>query len=53
LRFYIKDYPRMLYKALSLFIKSPAFRKYVKGRYTSLPKNFFEYLGYGMYVGRK
>jgi ubiquinone/menaquinone biosynthesis C-methylase UbiE len=53
LRLYIKDYPRMLYRALSLYIKSPAFRKYVKGRYTSLPKNFFEYLGYGLYVGRK
>jgi ubiquinone/menaquinone biosynthesis C-methylase UbiE len=53
LRFYIKDYPGMLYRALSLYIKSPAFRKYTKGRYTSLPKNFFEYLGYGIYVGRK
>jgi ubiquinone/menaquinone biosynthesis C-methylase UbiE len=53
LRFYIKDYPGMLYRALSLYIKSPTFRKYTKGRYTSLPKNFFEYLGYGIYVGRK
>jgi ubiquinone/menaquinone biosynthesis C-methylase UbiE len=53
LRFYIKDYPGMLYRALFLYIKSPAFRKYTKGRYTSLPKNFFEYLGYGIYVGRK
>jgi len=53
LRFYIKDYPGMLYRALSLYIKSPTFRKYTKRRYTSLPKNFFEYLGYGIYVGRK
>lgn len=53
IRLYVKDYPKMLYRALFLYIKSPAFRKYIKGRYTSLPTNFFEYLGYGIFVGRK
>lgn len=53
IRLYIRDLPGMLYRALALYIKSRAFRKYMKGRFTSLPKNFFEYLGYGIYVGRK
>jgi len=41
------------YKFLRMYLESSSFRKYIKGRYTSLPKNFFEYLGYGIYVGRK
>ena len=52
-RYSLRDYLGMLYRALALYTKSSAFRKYMKGRFTSLPKNFFEYLGYGIYVGRK
>jgi len=43
----------MLYRAVELYVKNPAFRQYVKGRHTSLPKDFLEHLGYGIYVGKK
>lgn len=52
-RYGIIDFLKMMYRALALYIKTPTFRKYTKGRFTSLPKGFFEYLGYGIYVGRK
>jgi len=51
-RYGFEDYWRMLYRTLSISVRSPAFRSYMKEtRY--LPKNLFEYLGYGIYVGRK
>ena len=43
----------MMYRAIILYLKNPAFRKYTKGRFTSLPNRFFDYLGYGIYVGMK
>ena len=50
-----KDFSRALSKFLSLYITSPAFRRYAK--YTQPPlritKEILEYLGYGLYVGRK
>jgi len=52
-RYGVLDFLGMSYRAIAMYVKSPAFRKYTKGRYTSLPKHFFEYLGYGIYVGRK
>ena len=52
MRYGFQDLSRMLYKTLSLYIRSSAFRKYMKER-SPLPKNLFEYLGYGIYVGRK
>jgi hypothetical protein len=39
-RYSLKDYLGALYRALALYIKSSAFRKYMKGGFTSLPKNF-------------
>ncbi|MFQ6058324.1 MAG: class I SAM-dependent methyltransferase [Anaerolineae bacterium] len=51
-RYSLGDLSRMLYRALSLYIGSPAFRRYMRGR-RPLPKNIWEYLGYGLYVGRK
>ena len=42
----------MLSRTLSLYVKSPAFRAYMRARRMP-PKGFFGYLGYGIYVGRK
>jgi len=43
---------RMLHRALVLYVKSPAFREYMRGR-QRLPKNTFNYLGHVVLVGRK
>jgi ubiquinone/menaquinone biosynthesis C-methylase UbiE len=49
-----KDFSRAVCTFLSLYISSPAFRKYAR---KTLPpiiiKNIFQYLGYGIYVGKK
>lgn len=50
-RYSFKDLLRMLYRTLSLY-RSSAFRRYMKERLPT-PKNLFEYLRYGIYVGRK
>jgi arsenite methyltransferase len=51
-RYRFEDMWRMFYRTLLLYIKSPAFRKYMAAdRY--LPKDTFEYLGYAVLVGRK
>ena len=50
----LRDLPRAWYRFLSLYIKSSAFRKYARETWTALPvRTLFEYLGYGIYVGRK
>jgi len=51
----LKDFSRALYRFLALYITSPAFRRTIKKRYTrGMPiRAFIEYLGYGIYVGRK
>ena len=51
----LKDFSRALYRFFFLYIKSPIFRRTIKERYTyRLPiRAFIEYLGYGIYVGRK
>jgi len=48
----LKEYSRALYRFLSLYIKSPSFRKYAKA-IRPVPRDYFEYVGYGIYVGRK
>ncbi len=50
-----KDFSRALSRFLSLYITSPAFRRYAKETQPPLriTKEIFEYLGYGIYVGRK
>jgi len=51
----LKDFSRALYRFLALYITSPAFRRTIKERYTRrMPiRAFLEYLGYGIYIGRK
>lgn len=51
-RYGFKDFWRMFYATLSLYVRSSAFRKYMRERRRP-PKNIWEYLGYGIYVGRK
>jgi ubiquinone/menaquinone biosynthesis C-methylase UbiE len=45
----------VLFRMLSLYARSPAYRKFVKeARKDGItPKNLDEYFGYGLYVGRK
>ncbi|MCR4407107.1 MAG: methyltransferase domain-containing protein [Anaerolineae bacterium] len=51
-RYRFEDMWRMFYRTLFLYIKSPAFRRYMAAdRY--LPKDTFEYLGYAIFAGRK
>ncbi len=51
-RYGFQDMWRMFYRTLFLYIKSPAFRKYMAER-QYLPKDLFEYLGYAIFVGRR
>ena len=48
----LKDFLRVWHKALYTYIRSSAFRRFIKEA-LSLPKNFVEYWGYGIYAGRK
>jgi ubiquinone/menaquinone biosynthesis C-methylase UbiE len=48
----LKDFLRVWHKVAYLYIKSSAFRRFVKEGLT-IPKGFLEYWGYGIYVGRK
>jgi hypothetical protein len=45
----------IVFRMLSLYIKNPAYRKFVKEvrKDGVAPKNLDEYFGYGLYVGRK
>jgi len=51
-RYGFQDMWRMFYRTLYLYVKNPAFRKYMAGRH-SLPKDIFRYLGYAIFVGRR
>ena len=51
-RYSFQDMWRMFYRMLFLYIKNPAFRKYMLER-QRLPKDIFRYLGYAIFVGRK
>ena len=46
---------RCMGRALSLYIRSPDYRKFVKGARSKkiAPDNLMEYMGYGIYAGRK
>ncbi len=48
----LKDFSSILYRIFSLYIRSSAFRRYMRER-PPAPKNIYEYWGYGIYVGRK
>jgi ubiquinone/menaquinone biosynthesis C-methylase UbiE len=52
-RYSFREYLTMLSRAIALYVKNPSFRQYMKGRYSSLPRSFFKYLGYGIFAGRK
>ncbi|MFQ6087716.1 MAG: hypothetical protein ACE5K0_02285 [Candidatus Methanofastidiosia archaeon] len=50
------EIPKAWYRLLSLYIKRPAYRKAIREmtkEARAIPKNFFEYVGYGIYVGIK
>lgn len=51
----LKDFTQGWFRFLSLCIRSSAFRKYLKEAWPpkSVFKNYYRYLGYGLYVGRK
>ena len=51
-RYSLQELLWMLHRTASLYIRSSTFRRYMKER-QRLPRNLFEYLGYGIYVGRK
>jgi arsenite methyltransferase len=51
-RYGFQDMWRMFYRTLFLYVKSPAFRAYMKEQ-RRLPMRVFEYLGYGLFVGRR
>jgi arsenite methyltransferase len=51
-RYRFQDMWRMFYRTLFLYIKNPAFRRYMAER-RYLPKGLFEYLGYALFVGRR
>jgi hypothetical protein len=50
-RYSMGDMWRMVSRSLRMYL-NPAFRRYMKER-TAMPKGLWEYLGYGLYVGRK
>jgi arsenite methyltransferase len=50
-RYSMGDMWRMIRRSLRLYL-SPAFRRYMSER-LGMPKGLWDYLGYGLYVGRK
>lgn len=51
-RYRFGDMWRMFSRTLSLYLRSPAFRAYMKQQ-RRLPRSVFEYLGYAIFVGRR
>ncbi len=51
-RYRWRDMWRMFYRTLLLYIRNPAFRKYMADRRRT-PPGLFDYLGYGLFVGGK
>lgn len=51
----LRDFARGWYRFLTQCIKSSAFRKYLKEAWPpkSVFKDYYKYLGYGIYIGRK
>lgn len=48
----LEDMVRVWHRVLYLYIRSSTFRRFIRET-LSLPKNLFDYFGYGIYVGRK
>jgi len=51
-RYRLTDVLRSLSRVLALYLRNPAYREWLKEN-LSTPKEMAEYLGYGIYVGRK
>jgi len=51
-RYHLSDMWRMLTRTVRMYLSSAAFRQYMRER-GRFPKDAFQYLGYGLYVGRK
>jgi hypothetical protein len=48
----LPDAIRVWHRVLYMYIRKPAFRRFIR-EMLSLPKNLFDYFGYGIYVGMK
>lgn len=48
----LMDALRVAHRVLYMYVRNPAFRRYLGGS-LSLPKSLFDYFGYGIYVGTK
>jgi len=48
----LKDALRVWHKILYMYVRSSAFRRFMRET-LSLPRDLFDYFGYGIYVGRK
>lgn len=48
----LRDAVRVGHRVLYMYVRSSAFRRFLRET-LSLPRNLFEYFGYGIYVGRK
>ncbi|MCP8323145.1 MAG: hypothetical protein L6N96_03080 [Candidatus Methylarchaceae archaeon HK02M2] len=54
-----KDFSTALHRFLFLYIASPAYRRYINSQFNIYketgppPKKILEYLGYGIFVGKK
>jgi ubiquinone/menaquinone biosynthesis C-methylase UbiE len=51
-RYTWRDMAHMMYKAVALYIKSPAFRAHMKEQ-RHMPKDIFDYFAYAVFVGRR
>jgi arsenite methyltransferase len=51
-RYHRSDFWRMITRVLGLYLKSPAFRAYMR-KERRMPRGMFDYLGYMVAVGRK
>jgi len=54
-RYGLEGMLRIVWRTLSLYAKSPAYRRFVKQTRErgGIPENIVEYFGYGLFVGRK
>ncbi len=52
LRYRLSDIARMFWRMLVLYVRSPAFRAYMR-KQRRVPRRIFNYLGYGVFTGRK
>ena len=51
-RYRFRDIWRMFHRTLVLYVRSPALRRYLRES-KRVPKSFWDYWGYAVFVGRK